>query len=70
MNPDPWVSGEPLPGVTFAYNSLVRIIDGPYAGEEGWLVALEIHADPIYTVELRSGGDVEVPQSLLGNLTK
>lgn len=65
MAQDPWISGNPLPGVTFAYNSMVQIVAGPNAGEEGWLVGLELASDPIYTVELRSGGDVEVTQSML-----
>ena len=53
---DPWLAGEPLQGVTFAHNTLVQITDGPHAGEEGWLVSLQLGADPIYTVELESGG--------------
>ena len=63
---DPWVLGQPLPNVTLAYNSQVEIVAGPYAGKKGWLVALVPSADPLYTVELTSGGgDVDVPQSLL-----
>ena len=65
-NRDPWLAGDPIPGVCFAHNSVVQIKDGPLAGEEGWLVALQLGPDPIYTVELSSGGgDVEVPQSML-----
>jgi hypothetical protein len=64
MNEDDWFKGNPLPGITLAYNSIAQIISGEHAGETGWLVAVEPGPDPIYTVELRSGdGDVDVPQS-------
>jgi hypothetical protein len=64
---DPWVAGNPLPGVRFAYNSHVRIVGGPHSGQNGWLVALDVRgAEPFYTVELASGeGDVDVPDSML-----
>ena len=63
---DPWVAGEPIPGVTLAYNERVQIVSGPYAGQAGWLVTLTPGPDPVYTVELESGEpDVEVPQSML-----
>lgn len=63
--PDPWVRGDPLPGVLFAYNTMVEIASGPDQGKRGWLVTLELQADPIYTVELESGEGVNVAQSLL-----
>lgn len=63
---DPWLNSEPLPGVTFTHNERVEIISGDHAGETGWLVALILAAEPVYTVELESGGgDVDVIQSSL-----
>jgi hypothetical protein len=63
---DRWIRGELVPGIALAFNSTVEIVAGDHAGESGWLVAVEPGPDPIYTVELESGGgDVEVPQSLL-----
>ena len=61
----PWVDGKAIPGITFAYNIMVQIASGEHAGETGWLVAVQPGPDPIYTVELTSGGDVDVPQSAL-----
>jgi len=63
---DPWLAGIPIPGVKFAHNTTVEIIDGEHAGKVGWLVVLTLGAEPTYTVELESGeGDVEVKQSRL-----
>jgi len=60
---DPWLNGEPIPGIRFAHNTRVEIISGPHAGQHGWLVTLEVQTDPLYTVELESGEDVDVRQS-------
>lgn len=67
MNSPPWVDGKPIPGIIFAYNSMVQIVGGEHAGETGWLVGVDPRpSDPIYTVELTSGeGDTDVPQSQL-----
>ena len=34
-------------------------------GDDGWLVGLRLAPDPIYLVEMASGGDIELPQSSL-----
>ena len=64
---DPWVRGEQIPGIEFAYNSYVEIISGPFKGEGGWLVAVDPRGDePIYTVELQSRKpDADIPQSAI-----
>jgi hypothetical protein len=65
MKLDPWVAGEPIPGVTLPYNSLVEVIGGEYAGEVGVVVGLDLSPDPIYTVELADDPNAEIPQSML-----
>jgi hypothetical protein len=60
---DPWLNGDRIAGVEFAHNSLVEIIAGPHIGQRGWLVTLDVQTDPLYTIELESGEDVDVHQS-------
>ena len=63
---DPWLAGEPIPGVLFAHNSVVEIVSGPHTGKRGWVVTLHFEDEPCYTVEQMSGaGDVQVLQSEL-----
>ena len=67
MTMDPWLAGELLDPVKFPHNSIVEITRGEYQGQRGWLVSVtDVKADPLYTVELASGGgDIQVRQSML-----
>ena len=56
----------PLPGVTFEHNEAIEIIGGDHAGEFGSIISVELLGDdPSYLVELGSGRDVVISQSLL-----
>ena len=55
---------KPIPGITFEHNDYVRVVAGEHKGKTGSLVGIiELGADPIYTLELESGFDVQVRQS-------
>jgi hypothetical protein len=49
-----WLKGAEVAGAKLRYNQRVRVTNGEYAGETGWIVAIVPSADaePIYTVEL------------------
>jgi hypothetical protein len=61
------LAGEGIVGVAFAHNASVDIVSGPYKGQRGAVIVLiNLDADPLYLIELRSGGgDVRVRQSQL-----
>ena len=67
---DCWLAGEPVEGVTLELHARVRILEGRYAGQTGWVAFLmSLENDPLYLVELTAGtGDVRVPQSTLQRL--
>ena len=64
---DRWMAGEEIPGVTFALNDQVEILEGPNAGEGGSVIFLvALRPEPLYLVERGSGkGDVRLRQSAL-----
>lgn len=61
------MAGEEIPGVTFALNDLVEILEGANAGEGGSIIFLvAVRPEPVYIVAPGSGGgDVRVRQSAL-----
>lgn len=55
-----------LPGVAFEHNDSVEVIDGEHVGDFGAIVSVErLGDDPIYLVELGSGQEAVISQSLL-----
>jgi len=64
---DRWLAGERVSGVAFAHHDAVRIAAGPRAGAMGSIaLLLAVEPEPVYLVELASGGgDVRVRQSAL-----
>lgn len=61
-----FLAHKPIPGVSFEHNDAVEIIGGEHAGGSGSIVSVEeIGDDPIYLVELGSGQDAVISQSLL-----
>jgi len=61
-----WMAGETLHGVEYGLNELVEVLAGTHAGERGCVVApVEFEPEPVFVVELTTGTDVEVVQSLL-----
>jgi hypothetical protein len=60
--------GGEVAGAKLRYNQQVRVTTGEYAGEIGWIVAIQpsAGAEPLYTVELIDGDpNAEVPESSL-----
>ena len=63
---DRWFRGEDIPGVQFGLNDAVDIIEGPHRGSSGAVISLiEIESVVRFLIELSTGVDVEVEQSLL-----
>ena len=63
---DLWFRQQPIPGTTYLLNDPVRIVSGAHAGSSGAVIALlELEPEPLYLVELGTGGDVRVPESVL-----
>ena len=62
-----WLKGAQVSGAKLRYNSRVRILTGEYAGEFGWIVAIEPMKDsePTYTVEADEDPNLELPESAL-----
>lgn len=61
-----FLAHRPIPGVRFEHNDFVRIISGEHKGKTGSLVSLNsLGKDPIFTLELESGFDIEIPQSAI-----
>lgn len=56
----------PLPGVSFEHNDAVVVVAGEHSGDSGAIISVEeLGDDPVYLVELGSGQDAIVSQSLL-----
>jgi ribosomal protein S4E len=56
----------PIAGVAFEHNDAVMVVGGDHAGDSGSIVSIEeLGEDPIYLIELGSGDDVFIKQSLL-----
>ena len=61
-----FLARNPIPGVSFQHNDVVKVVAGPHAPNSGSLVSVEeLGADPVYLVELDSGEDQLIPQSCL-----
>jgi hypothetical protein len=62
-----WTSGDPLPGVAFRRDEVVRIIEGPFTDEVAWVRQLiELRPEPCYSVEIEAAHvTLPVPQSAL-----
>ena len=61
-----FLSHKPVPGVVLGHNDSVDIIGGEHAGDSGAVISVEeIGDDPLYLIELGSGKDAIVRQSLL-----
>ena len=56
----------PLPGLVFEHDDFVMIVGGDHAGDSGSIISVEeLGVDPLYLVELASGQDAVIRQSLL-----
>ena len=59
-------ANRPLPGVAFEHNDAVEVTGGEHAGDSGAIISVEeLGDDPVYLVELGSGQDAVISQSLL-----
>lgn len=59
-----FLNREPITGVNFEHDDFVLVLSGMHAGKKGSLVSLvSLAPEPIFTLELESGFDVEVKQS-------
>jgi ribosomal protein S4E len=53
-----------IEGVAFEHDDYVLVIAGEHKGDKGSIVSVEeLGEDPVYLVELESGGDVCLSQS-------
>ncbi len=63
---DDFLARRPLPGVAFEHNDPVEVIGGGHVGDSGAIVSVErLGDDPAYLIELGSGQDAVISQSLL-----
>lgn len=61
-----FLAHRPLPSVAFEHDNPVEIVGGGFAGDSGNIVNVEqLGDDPMYLIELHSGRDVTIRQSLL-----
>jgi len=61
-----FLAHRPILGVTFQHNDFVEVISGEHAGHRGSLVSVEeLGDDTVYLVELDTGNDALISQSLL-----
>lgn len=61
-----FIDYRPLPGVSFELNDAVVVVAGEHSGDSGVIISVEeLGDDPVYLVELGSGQDAIVSQSLL-----
>jgi hypothetical protein len=70
MNPidfgNDFLDHRPIPGIRFEHNDSVRVISGEHQGKTGSLVCINsLGEDPVFTLELESGFDIEVEQSAI-----
>jgi hypothetical protein len=64
-----WQVGREVPGVRYNRNTIVRLLDGPFAGELGSVVGLlGTEPEPCYRVTVEASGvDLEMSESSLGD---
>jgi ribosomal protein S4E len=63
---DDFLAHRPIPGLVFEHNDAVDVIGGQHVGDSGSIVSVEaLGDDPTYLVELNSGKDAQIRQSLL-----
>jgi hypothetical protein len=61
-----WMEGERIAGVDLALNDTIRVRSGSHAGEFGAVISLlSLSPEPRYLIELASGRDVHLSQSVL-----
>ena len=61
---DRWILGEVVSGVSFKMQDDVEVVSGLHVGIIGQLISLyEIEPEPIYHLETKDGGDIQVRQS-------
>jgi hypothetical protein len=62
-----WYQGNLPSGVLHGLNDSVKVLRGPLSGARGAVISLiAVHPEPRYLIELDSGDDVELEQSVLG----
>jgi transcription antitermination factor NusG len=63
-----WLGGREIPGVRYKRNDIVRLLDGPFAGELGSVVGLlGTEPEPCYRVTVEASGvELEMSESSLG----
>ena len=63
-----WQGGGEVPGVRYTRNTIVRLLDGPFAGELGSVVGLlGTEPEPCYRVTVEASGvELEMSESSLG----
>jgi hypothetical protein len=63
-----WLGGREVPGVRYNRNTIVRLLDGPFAGELGSVVGLlGTEPEPCYRVTVEASGvELEMSESSLG----
>jgi len=60
------MAGRGVSALCFALNDAVRIQAGAHQGEVGSVISpVAVEPEVVYLVELASGVDIEIPQSLL-----
>ena len=62
-----WQIGREVPGVRYNHNTIVRLLDGPFAGELGSVVGLlGTEPEPCYRVTVEASGvELEMSESSL-----
>jgi hypothetical protein len=63
-----WLGGREVPGVRYNRNAIVRLLEGPFAGELGSVVGLlDVEPEPCYRVTVEASGvELEMSESSLG----
>ena len=63
-----WLRGREVPGVRYTRDTIVRLLDGPFAGELGSVVGLlGTEPEPCYRVTVEASGvELEMSESSLG----
>ena len=63
-----WLSGREIPGVRYKRNDIVRLLDGPFAGELGSVIGLlGTEPEPCYRVTVEASRvELEMSESSLG----
>lgn len=65
-----WFSLEPIGGVKYGLNDVVRITSGNYVGGQGAVISLLSFSPVVYLIELSSGDDAQIEESALELIEK